>query len=201
MDRIYLRIVFIILMFSFVVFPVYSEDKSLDKPTSFSDNSAVFNKGFDGQKPVTDSLFKRTIKQMQERSLTRKQQKIRKEVKPLSPVADEKHLKDFAEEQNLDSSATNSHMVMIPVRAYDADGQYIQPGYYKLTCRQLYKNNYVIDLSQGTTLVMSIPAYQTQQDLEQETLSFGKADIIDNNRVRIIYGNIDLNLVGYLYIK
>ena len=192
--------IFLVLFFIFsVICPSYSEEKT-DKAL-FGNSSTVFNKGFEGQKPVTDSLFKRTVKQMQERSLTRKQQKLRKEVKPFSPVSDEKHLKDFTEEQSIDSTATNSHMVMIPVRAYNEDGAYVQPGYYKLTCRQLYKNNYVIDLSQGTTLVMSVPAFQTQQDLEQETLSFGKADIIDNNRVRIIYGNMDLNLVGYLYIK
>ena len=43
--------------------------------------------------------------------------------------------------------------------------------------------------------------YQTKQDLEQDSIDFSNAEIIDGNRLRLVYGSIDLNLVGYLYFK
>ena len=85
------------------------------------------------------------------------------------------------------------------MQAFDENGKTISPGYYKLSCRKLAEDLFVLDLSQGTTRVLTIEAKQTQQDLEQETIQFCKAEIIDNNRIRLMYGSIDLNLVGYLY--
>ena len=90
---------------------------------------------------------------------------------------------------------------MIPAGAYSEQGVYIPTGYYKLSCRKLSENEYVLDLSQGNKKFATIPAKQTQQDLEQDTISFCNAEIIDDNRIRLMYGSIDLNLVGYIYFK
>ena len=131
--------------------------------------------------------------------LTRKQRKIKKEVQPLSPSSDFDHLKEFAESQSPDDALSQTHTVMIPMQAYSDDGIYIQPGYYKLSCRKIGEEHYVLDLSQGTKVVLTVAAKQTQQDLEQETITFCNAEIIDNGRIRLMFGSIDLNLVGYIY--
>lgn len=195
----YKFIIIFILLICFINLSSYAENDSA--ASSWGENSSVFNSGFDGQEPVTDNSFQKTIKMLKERSLSNKQKKMQKEIVPFSPSADEEYLKNFVNEQIGDDETSNSHTVMIPVRAYSDDGVYIQPGYYRLSCRKMAKDLYVLDLSQGTTKVISVNAKQTKQDLEQETLSFGNAEIIDNNRIRLIYGTIDLNLVGYLYFK
>jgi hypothetical protein len=88
---------------------------------------------------------------------------------------------------------------MIPMSAYSEDGITIAPGYYKLSCRKIANNQYVLELSQGTTKVLTVNAIQTKQDLEQDSISFCNAQILDNGRIRLMYGSIDLNLVGYIY--
>ena len=111
------------------------------------------------------------------------------------------HLQDFTQNQDPDNELSQTLTVMIPVRAYSEDGIYIAPGYYKLSCQKVAENEYELELSQGTKKVLRVKAQQTEQDLEQETIQFCNAEIIDGERIRLMYGSIDLNLVGYLYFN
>ncbi len=195
----YLRfIILIFLLFNISFVSIAEEDVS---SSLWGENSDVFNQGFEDQKPVSDSKLKKTIQQIKERQMTRKQRKIKEEVQPLSPSSDFEHLKNFTQSQSPDDELSQTLTVMIPMQAYSEDGKYIQPGYYKLSCRKIGENNYVLDLSQGNKCVLSVSAVQTKQDLEQETITFCNAKIIDNGRIRLMYGSIDLNLVGYIYFK
>lgn len=178
-------------------FAFAAEEKSSN--SEWGENSSVFNTGFENQKAVSDKKMHDVIDKLKERALSRKQRRIKNEVKPLSPSSDSEHLKEFAESQSVDDALSQTHTVMIPMQAYSEDGIYIQPGYYKLSCRKIGENTYVLDLSQGTKVVMTVEAKQTQQDLEQDTITFCNAEIIDNGRIRLMFGSIDLNLVGYIY--
>lgn len=161
----------------------------------------VFNSGFEDQEAVTDTKMHKIINQLKERNLTRKQRKIQKEVNPLSPSVDMQHLQDFTQNQDPDNELSQTLTVMIPVKAYSEDGIYIAPGYYKLSCHKVAENEYELELSQGTKKILRVKAQQTEQDLEQETIQFCNAEIIDGDRIRLMYGSIDLNLVGYLYFN
>lgn len=192
-----IRIFILIIMLFCNFLPVFSEEKKSD----WGENSDVFNKGFENQKAVSDNKLKNAVKTIKEKQLSKKQMKIRNEVKPLSPVYDSEYLKNFTDNQAVDDDLTNSLTVMIPMTAYSDNGINIQPGYYKLSCRKVSFNEYVLDLSQGNNLIVSVPAKQTSEDLEQNSVSFCNAEVIDNGRIRLMYGTIDLNLVGYLYFK
>lgn len=193
-----LLIIFLCLYIFTGTFAYSSESSS---SSVWGDNSSVFNSGFTGQEPVTDNKLQQTIKMMKDRSLSKKQKKLQNEVNPLSPSIDMEHLKNFSESDSEENNLSHTHTVMIPMNAYTEEGVNLSPGYYKLSCRKLAKDEYVLDLTQGTTRVLSVKAKQTVQDLEQESISFCNAEIIDNNRIRLVYGSIDLNLVGYLYFK
>lgn len=192
-----LLIFFIFILTSVIVFA--EEDKS--SASEWGENSSVFNTGFENQKPVSDKKMHDVINKLKERNLTRKQRRIKQEVQPLSPSSDFDHLKEFAQSQSPDDALSQTHTVMIPMRAYSDDGVFINPGYYKLSCRRIGENIYVLDLSQGSKVVMTVSAKQTQQDLNQDTITFCNAEIIDNGRIRLMFGSIDLNLVGYIYFK
>lgn len=189
--------------FLFFIYLLIFTPISLGEETKlpFAEGSEIFNKGFENQEAVSDKKLQNTIKMLKERSLTNKQKKIRKEVQPLSPASDSAHLKEFTESQSPDNEMSQTLTVMIPMPAYNEMGTVIQPGYYKLSCRKISENEYVLDLSQGTTKVLTIKAKQTKQDLEQESISFCNSEIITDGRIRLMYGSIDLNLVGYLYFK
>ena len=190
----------IILLIFFSPSILFADDKGSSQ-NEWGENSSVFNDGFQNQKPVSDKKMHEAIDKLKERMLSKKQRKIKKEVQPLSPSSDFEHLKDFAESQSPDDALSQTHTVMIPMQAFSEDGISIQPGYYKLSCRRIGENIYVLDLSQGTKVVLTVSAQQTQQDLEQDTITFCDAEIIDNGRIRLMFGSIDLNLVGYIYFK
>ena len=185
---------FLIIVFMLSFSCCYAENSDNSR-----DASEIFNKGFSNQKLVTDSTFKKTIEEIKERSLTNKQKKIKAMVQPHSPAADGEHFKMFAKSQDPDDELSQSLTVMIPVNAYSDNGILIPAGYYKLSCRKISDNTYVLDLSQGTKRIISVEAAQTQEDLEQESIQFCNAEIISNGRIRLMYGTIDLNLVGYIY--
>lgn len=182
-----------------VILFVLSGNANGETDNGANNTSKVFNQGFSGQKSISDSKFKKTIEQMKERSLSKKQKKMREQVKPNEPSADNEYLKKFSELQDPNNALSQSLTVMIPVKAYNEDGKYIQPGYYKLSCRKIAENKYVLDLSQGSQRVLTVEANQTKQDLEQDTIQFCNAEIISNGRIRLVFGSIDLNLAGYLY--
>ena len=196
---IFFRTLLIILIF-FSFCSVNASEDADAKKTEWGDSS-VFSEGFSGQEPVTDSKLKKTIEKLKERNLTKKQRKIREEVIPLSPSLDAEHFENFVNEQDPENQLSQSLTVMIPTGAYSEQGIYIPAGYYKLSCRKLSENEYVLDLSQGNKRFITVEAQQTQQDLEQDSISFCNAEIIDDNRIRLMYGSIDLNLVGYIYLK
>ena len=177
---------------------VYSvEEKS--SSDYWGESTEVFNKGFENQKPVTNDKLKKTIQMLKERNMTKKEKKFKSQITPITQGYDEEHLKDFVQSQDPDNELSQTLTVMIPMRAYSDDGIYINPGYYKLSCHKLAENDYVLELSQGTTRILTVKAEQTHEDLEQDSISFCNAEILDNGRIRLMYGSIDLNLVGYLY--
>lgn len=191
-----------ILIFSILIlFPAFAFSADDKDKNGWGENSDVFSQGFSSQEQISDTKMNKTIEMLKERALTRKQRKIRNEVQPISPAYDENHLDKFAQEDPTVNELKKSRTVMIPMNAFDENGTMIQPGYYKLSCRQISKNEYVLDLSQGNTLVTSVKALQTKQDLDQEEINFCNSEIISDNRIRLMFGSIDLNLVGYIYFK
>ncbi|MBE7705249.1 MAG: hypothetical protein E7Z90_05495 [Cyanobacteria bacterium SIG29] len=196
------KLLIILFILSIIQINVFAEEKDDSANNStWGENTSVFNKGFENQEAVSDKKLKDVIDKLKERNLSKKQRKIRNEVKPLSPTFDLKHLEDFTQSQDPDNELSQTLTVMIPVEAYNENGIHISPGYYKLACQKVAENEYVLELSQGTKKVLTVKAQQTTEDLEQETIAFCNAEIIDNERIRLVYGSINLNLVGYLYFK
>ncbi|MCD7878363.1 MAG: hypothetical protein LUG16_00335 [Candidatus Gastranaerophilales bacterium] len=193
-------IIYSLLIFICAASCCYAKDSSESSSVWGSDTS-VFSTGFEDQEPVSDSKVKKTIEAIKQQQMSRQQRKIQRDVNPLSPLADEEHLKEFVRSQSPDDDLSQTLTVMIPVAAYKDDGTTIPPGYYKLSCRKTEQGEYMLDLSQGTQRILSVNAKQTQQDLEQDTISFCNAEIIDDYRIRLMYGSMDLNLAGYLYFK
>lgn len=191
-----MRIIFFILFLIFSFVPVQAET---DYTGEFDEESKIFDEGFDNQKQITNREFENTIKQLKERALSKKQRKMQKEVKPLSQASDFEHLKNFTNSQDPENDLSQTLTVMIPMQAQSENGTIIPPGYYKLACKKVSKDEYMLELSQGTKKIVSVPAMQTTQDLEQDTIQFCNAIILEDNRIRLMYGSIDLNLIGYLY--
>lgn len=195
------KILFFVIFISFLLSPFAFAEEEETAKSLWGENSSVFNSGFENQEPVSDNKLKKAIDVIKQHQLSRKQKQLQKNVNPLSPSIDNEHLKNFTNSQDPDDPLSQTLTIMIPVTAYNDSGKTIPPGYYKLSCKKIAKNEYNLELSQGTTVVLSTKALHTEQDLEQDSIQFCDAKIIDGNRIRLMYGSIDLNLVGYLYFK
>lgn len=190
----------ILLILTILMFPM-SYCENINTSDAFMSGQKVMQNGFNGQKAVTDSKFKKTIDMLKERQLTAKQKRERNRVIPLSPAASKEHLKEFTTITD-GNDISHTLTVMIPVSAYTESGQLITPGYYKLSCKKISDNKYVLQLTQDSNTVYTIRAENTGEDLNQETINFCNAELSkDEKSIKLVYGNLGLNLVGYIYIK
>lgn len=152
------------------------------------------------QKPVTDQQFEKTLTELKERK-KRKGFWARKEGKPLNesmiPPADSQN----SEIQSVLDMINHSPTIMIPTTVIDDEGSTVPSGFYKLSTKKLDNQQYLLLLTQGTKLVAKVEARQTEEDLAQNEINFGRAIIVSDSKIKLIYGNLDLNLEGYLYVK
>lgn len=192
----YIWAIFIIFLASS---PVFADDVNYSDAFQVGQQSS--EKAFEGQKAITDGKFRKTIDMLKERQLSAKQRRERNRVVPLSPAASEEHLREFSHISDGDD-ISHTLTVMIPVSAYTDYGQLVTPGFYKLSCKKLSNNEYVLQLTQDSTTVYTVKAKNTPEDLNQETINFCNAELNEDEKtIKLIYGNLGLNLVGYIYIK
>ncbi len=176
----------------------YASADELD-PGGWDSIDATAEKGFEGQKPITDAQFNKTIKQIQERKGGKKKKK--NEITPLSPVPYKNNPYDNNEMQSLYNNLTTTPTVMFSSFVIAPDGTVLSPGYYKLTNKQINRDEYIFELSQGSQIFAKVPARQTVEDFNEDKINFFKVSNVDDKYMRIIYGTMDLNLEGRLYIK
>lgn len=191
----------LLLIFSILLTTTLSFADDVNYSDAFQVGQQSSEKAFSGQKAITDSKFKKTIEMLKERQLSAKQKRERNRVVPLSPASSEEHLREFSHISDGDD-ISHTMTVMIPVSAYTDYGQLVTPGFYKLSCKKMSNNQYVLQLTQDTNTVFTVKAQNTPEDLEQETINFCNAELNENEKtIKLIYGNLGLNLVGYIYIK
>lgn len=185
--------------------PAFSEE-ALDKSFDAWDATNTFSDPFKGQKQVSDEQFDKTLEAIKEKAKNKKKwfwERKKPEVKPLCPVpqASQDSIKEFSELQAVFDKVQQTPTVMISAPVYDDNGAIIEPGYYKLSNIKGADGNYYFELSQGSTKFASILAHHTEEDFHQREINFSRLDVIEDRYIRIIYGNLDLNLEAYLKIK
>lgn len=190
----------LIIFILFVSLPAFADE--LDSSNDIWNSSTFIDNAFTGQKPVTDEQFEKTIKEIKSRPKKKWfWQKTPPEVKPLSPAPQYSQYQQFNELQSVSDKINHSPTIMISTQVYDDSRNIIEPGYYKMSKREELDGTYALILSQGTTTVAKVKATHTNEDFKQSEINFGNAVPIENKYIRLIYGNIDLNLEAFLEIK
>lgn len=201
-----MRVLLLILLL-LAFYPMAHAD-DMDPLDSMSDSwdaySKTIDKSFDGQKPVTDDTFNKTIenikaKRSQKHFLfwTKKKQ----DIKPLSPIPFKPDTYDNSEMQSLYNKIENNPTIMIPTTVITDNDIILQPGYYKLSNKKENDGTYSLLLSQGTTVIATIPAKRSTQDYEQKEINYYNVIPVSDKYLKIIYGNLDLGIETLLEIK
>lgn len=159
------------------------------------------------QKPVSDEEFNKTVQQLREQ---RKKKKFKffwqssDEGQPLTKPSfmpknapPEVDTNDFMSVQDI---VKTTPTIMIPTDVITEYGSIVSAGFYKLSIQKIQDDIYNLLLIQGPNVVAKVNAYKTDEEFSPNELNFAKALLL-KDRIKLIYGSLDLNLEGYLKVK
>ena len=89
---------------------------------------------------------------------------------------------------------------MFPADLTSYEGDYIPAGYYRLNYLEKDKEHFIV-LTQGRKICARLKMTQTKDDFKSDSIQFAELRPNDDETMKLIYGNLDLNLYKDLYIK
>lgn len=199
-----MRKLLLFILFFVVISPFALADELDSMSTGWDSYNKTVDNAFDRQKPVTDDLFNKTINDIKARNAKKRKwfwSKKKEDIVPLSPVPFKPDTYDNQEMQSVYNKLGHTPTIMIPVNVVTGDGVRLSPGFYKLSNKKEADNSYSLLLTQGTTLMATLPAKSTDEDYEQNEINFSNVIPISDKYLKIIYGTLDLNIEAVLEIK
>lgn len=154
---------------------------------SMKDTYGVEN-AFNGQKPITDEEFQKTLNR-----LKAKQNKGKKLFKG-------KNVNEENSGTYLDETTAKVTVLSVPLDLINGDGSEIPIGHYKIVGKK-EKGNIYLDFYQSSLLVARVPAIETNNDFKESNINFVKLIPYNAQRVEVIYGSIDFNAYTFIRIK
>ena len=175
-----------LLILSFICFAqlaVFAEDVDFwDEPVKI-DNAAKSQ-----EQAVTDQEFNKVLNLFKKKQTAKEEKKKKKMGTPMNP--DIENQPDMKILNNLyDSYPT----LMVPVTLVTTDRQKIEPGYYRVMSVKKPEQCF-INFYQGNSLIAKVKAVETENDYGQKTLNYVKIITEQDNKAKIIYGDLDCNL-------
>lgn len=155
---------------------------------SMKDTNGVEN-AFNGQKPITDEEFQKTIDKLKAKQ-NKGKNKIFKG-------------KNFNEENSgtyLDETTAKVTVLSVPLDLVNGDGAEIPIGHYKIIGVK-EKNDIYLDFYQSSMRIARVPAIETNDDFKENNINFVKLMPYNSQRVEVIYGSIDFNAYTFIRIK
>jgi len=146
------------------------------------------DQNFYGNKPVTDEEFDKAVEKIDAK---KNKWKKRAEKKNL-PKGEE--FRQSNESEMLKSN--HGDKASLPVLCLPFEivvGEDVVPvGHYQLKCEKI-DGQLVLKLYQAHYVMAQIPAIETEEDFDEESIFFAKWFDEGNNKIKIIYGSLDYN--------
>ena len=178
----------------FVVSPALSDE--VDANDEWTDIGKMQN-AWDGQEIITDDQFDKIIEQRTKRSKEKAQKKFKKKFGEAIVPAEQT-------ETNLTTlrKIAEDYPTLLVPKTLSFNEITIPTGFYRVLAAKNKQNNFFINFYQGNTLIGKIPAKETENDYDSETINYAKIIYADNDkRAKVIYGCLDYNLVAEIYTK
>lgn len=141
------------------------------------------------QKAVSDEEFEKVM------------QKYEKKKKPKKYEFEANESRDSLNDMSiLDDISNHSPLVLFPVDFTSYEGEFVPAGYYKLNYMEKNKEHFIV-LTQGRKICAHLKMTPTNDDFKSESIQFAEIRPNDSETMKLIYGNLDLNLYKDLYIK
>lgn len=198
---------FIILLFCFstVILPAFADDASSGE-YDYSQDSSTFDNPHGGQKQVSDEDFQKAINQVKAANGITKAIKNRKSKRKSwkkQPVAAPPSTQKFDSAQaakDADKADEKILLLSLPINLINGDGTDIPIGHYKILAKKDNGSLY-LDFYQSSSIIAKVPAIETNSDFDEKELNFVKLIPYNSQRVKIIYGSVDVNAYTFINIK
>lgn len=171
----------------------FADDFEVSGGDDLWDNWTSEPSSYGQDKNVSDEDFDKTVKQLEEK----KNKKIRKKQ---IPKGEEFHQSNETEIINEEADKDSLPVICIPAEIPINDG-IIPIGHYQIKGVKDEDGNVFIELYQAHFVMAKFPATETNDDFDAETITFAKWLPEGEDRIKIIYGSMDMNAYTIVKIK
>lgn len=147
-------------------------------------------------KNVSDEDFDKAIDKIKSKT-NKREAKLKKKQIPKGEEFHQSNESEIIKEEVKDDSLP---VVSIPIEL--CVGNYLLPvGHYQIKGEKEEDGNLVIKFYQAHYLMAQVPAIETNDDFDEETITFAKWTPEDDNHIKVIFGSMDLNVYAIIKTK
>lgn len=182
------KIFYSLLFLTLLAFSPMRANADVDFGEQTWEDMAKFNMEWDkDQTPVTDEEFEKVMQRFEKKKKVKKYEFEANEAR--DSLNDMSILKEIAE---------HSPTILFPVQLHSFEGDIIPAGYYKLSYQQKDNKHFIV-VSQGRKVYATLEMENSNENFARDSIQFAELKQFDEEKMRLIYGNLDLNLVKDLY--
>ena len=179
----------------FFISPVMAEDVDLPASGELWDNWNASQDFYGQDKNVSDEDFDKAIDSLKSKKNKREERLRKKQI----PKGEEFSQSNETELINEQADKDSLPVVSLPVEL--VVGEDILPvGHYQVKCEK-DGDNFVLKLYQSQYLMAQFPAIETDDDFDEDTITFAKWFTEGEDKIKIIYGSLDYNSYAIINIR
>ena len=179
-----------------MIIPVKADDVDLPASGDLWDNWGAEQSFYGQDKSVSDEDFDKAIDSLKSKKNKRAERLRKKQI----PKGEEFNQSNETEILNEQVSNDSLPVVTLPVEIVLKDGV-LPVGHYQVKGEKTDDNTFVLRLYQAQYLMAEFPAVETEDDFDEETITFGKWLLEGEDKIKIIYGSLDFNAYAIVNIN
>lgn len=183
---------FVLVISLFFALPVIADDVDLPATGELWDNWNASQDFYGQDKNVSDEDFDKAIDSLKSKK-NKRAERLRKKQIPKGEEFSQSNETEIINEQADDSLP----VVTIPVELIVGD-DVLPVGHYQVKCEK-DGENFVLKLYQAQYLMAQFPAIETDDDFDEDIITFAKWSAEGEDKIKIICGSLDYN--GYAIVK
>jgi hypothetical protein len=186
----------ILLSMIFLGTNVLADDIDLPSTGDLWDNWDSSQDNYKESKSVSDEDFDKAINKIKEKTNKREAKLKKKQI----PKGEEFHQSNESEVIKNEISDDSLPVVSIPIGLL-IDNEILPIGHYQIKGEKDENGNPVLKFYQAHYLMAQVPAIETNDDFDEESITFAKWVSEDDNHIKIIFGTMDINVYAIIQIQ
>jgi hypothetical protein len=177
----------------FLGMSAYADDIDLPSTGDLWDNWSNSQDNYRESKNVSDEDFDKAINKIKEKTNKREAKLKKKQI----PKGEEFHQSNESEIIKNEVSEDSLPVVSIPIGLI-IDNEVLPVGHYQVKGEKDESGNVVLKFYQAHYLMAQVPAVETNDDFDEDAITFAKWLSEDDNHIKVIFGTMDINVYAII---